>query len=99
FETQIHHIAATWQFDGSATQIQLYLYDAIIRSTPKGNGDFPPLGRPVLGLGAAGTQPFVGTFHQVRLWDQVRQTRALQQYRDADLTGQEPGLQLYLPLS
>ncbi|MEO1128055.1 MAG: LamG domain-containing protein, partial [Cyanobacteria bacterium J06639_16] len=99
FDTQIHHIAATWQFDGSATQIQLYLDDAIIRSTPKGNGEFPSLGRPVLGLGAAGTEPFVGTFHQVRLWDQVRQTLALLQYRDADLTGQEPGLQLYLPLS
>ncbi|MEO1351871.1 MAG: LamG-like jellyroll fold domain-containing protein, partial [Cyanobacteria bacterium J06635_15] len=53
FDTQIHHIAATWQFDGSATQIQLYLDDAIIRSTPKGNGEFPSLGRPVLGLGAA----------------------------------------------
>ena len=99
FDTQIHHIAATWEFEGNTSQIQLVIDDAIARSGPIGDGSFPTLDRPTIGLSPDDTEPFVGRLYQLRLWEQVRPISTLRQYRDADLTGQEPGLQLYLPLS
>ncbi|MEM1293045.1 MAG: LamG-like jellyroll fold domain-containing protein, partial [Cyanobacteria bacterium P01_H01_bin.162] len=103
FDTAWHHLIATWQYDAQDQRLGLML-DSSATATTRDDLAFPTCRSLYIGVlrgesnQLSDYRTLQGEIAQLRIWNQLVSRSDLQRRRYADLTGNEAGLLIYLPI-
>ncbi|MEQ8472614.1 MAG: LamG-like jellyroll fold domain-containing protein [Marinoscillum sp.] len=96
-----HHVAATWDNDGSNTHLSIYLDGALVTQTMT-SANLVLTGPTTFGISktVSGSHYVLqgGSIGDVRVWDVTRTSTEISDNKDVYLTGTESGLIGYWPL-